>query len=556
MNDDQTPKDEGSVWASYSDLFTNVAIIFLVMFVFALLKSGISKMETAAVKKKHSNELKGKLSEKELAKSKEKIKKVEESIKEMQKVETLVDDKIREIQHFAKTMEQNKVILKDLIEEQKKKDSMLNSVHTAITQKEELIKNLQDEKEKLDKTIHQIETRKLSLEVKLKEKDNKTFVDEEKIKSLQQELIVQKEDKSTKEMELKNLMNMVSKSQITIDSIEKHNQELSEKIKASEANTQVLQNNKQLMQEKIYQMAQSKSKMDKTIAQLENRVRQEEQQGESLLKKLGKSESDQQSLRDSYQKLNKNMEAKMAEINYFKDLHEKTLAQVGSVEDQLKYTQEKMRNLGRALQEMKGKLRSSVADSLKRKMRDQNLNVIVDSDTGNITLLMDDNFLFQKNSHELSDKAQVALSQIAPIYSEVIFGDENVSTKIENIEITGHASPSFKKRYVDPKGDHPDAYAHNMRLSAQRAASIANYMVGSKIGNYPLKSKMRDSIFAIGRSYISPVEKPKIVGRDLASVDDTCGPYDCSLSQRVEIGFRLKDDMKAIEKLIQMAGAK
>jgi len=66
---------------------------------------------------------------------------------------------------------------------------------------------------------------------------------------------------------------------------------------------------------------------------------------------------------------------------------------------------------------------------------------------------------------------------------------------------------------------------------------------------------MRESLFAIGRSYISPIEKPTTPGRGLASVEGSCGPYDCGLSQRVEIGFRLKDDMKAIEKLINMAGA-
>ena len=39
-NDDNDNKDDGSVWTSYSDLFTTVAIIFLVMFVFALIKAG------------------------------------------------------------------------------------------------------------------------------------------------------------------------------------------------------------------------------------------------------------------------------------------------------------------------------------------------------------------------------------------------------------------------------------------------------------------------------------------------------------------------------------
>jgi outer membrane protein OmpA-like peptidoglycan-associated protein len=254
--------------------------------------------------------------------------------------------------------------------------------------------------------------------------------------------------------------------------------------------------------------------------------------------------------------LNKNLESKFAEINHLKNLHEKAMAQANAMGDQLKDAQEKMRNVGKAIAEMKGKLRSSVADSLRRKFGSQSLNVQVDADTGNVTLLMDNNLLFKKNSFDLSDQAQNNLSKIAPIYAEVIFGDPQVSSKIEAIEITGHASPSYKKNYIDPKAENPEAYGHNMRLSAQRAASIANFMMGKQIGIYPFKDSMRESLFAIGRSYISPIEKPKAVGRDLASVENNCGPYNCELSQRVEISFRLKDDMKAIEKLINMAGAK
>jgi hypothetical protein len=38
MSDEfKSSESEGGVWASYSDLFTNVAIIFLVMFVFTLI---------------------------------------------------------------------------------------------------------------------------------------------------------------------------------------------------------------------------------------------------------------------------------------------------------------------------------------------------------------------------------------------------------------------------------------------------------------------------------------------------------------------------------------
>ncbi len=555
MNEDQTPKDEGSVWASYSDLFTNVAIIFLVMFVFALLKAGVSKMETALVKKQHDQELKGKLNPQEIAKSQERVKKVEQSISDMQKVESIVDDKIREMQQFAKSMEKNKVILKDLIEEQKKKDSLLNTVNEKITEKEDIIKKLQFESKQLEESLSLIESQRITLEEALRKKETISKTDQEKINTLQKQIKSQTELKSQKENEMKQLSQIVQKSELTIDSLEKENRTLSGRIESSEKIAQELKVVKDSMEEKIHDLMRTKSKMEKTIGELESKELQQNQSNQSLIGKLTQSEAERNEMSSSMERLNKSLDNKLAEINHLKNLHQKAVGQADAMGNQLKDAQEKMRNVGKALTEMKGKLRSSVADSLRRKFGSQNLNVQVDSDSGNVTLLMDNNLLFKKNSFDLSDQAQQNLSKIAPIYAEVIFGDPQVSSKIEAIEITGHASPSYKKNYVDPRGENPEAYGHNMRLSAQRAASIANFMMGQKIGNYPNKNNMRESLFAIGRSYISPIEKPNTSGRSLASVDGNCGPYDCGLSQRVEIGFRLKDDMKAIEKLINMAGA-
>ncbi len=54
-------KDDGSVWTSYSDMFTTMAIIFLVMFVFALLRSGVATLEAVKEKKESKEQLEGKV---------------------------------------------------------------------------------------------------------------------------------------------------------------------------------------------------------------------------------------------------------------------------------------------------------------------------------------------------------------------------------------------------------------------------------------------------------------------------------------------------------------
>ena len=50
-DEDNSPKDKGDTWVSYSDLFTSLSIIFLTMFVFALLQAGLNKLEKIQAKK-------------------------------------------------------------------------------------------------------------------------------------------------------------------------------------------------------------------------------------------------------------------------------------------------------------------------------------------------------------------------------------------------------------------------------------------------------------------------------------------------------------------------
>ena len=107
---------------------------------------------------------------------------------------------------------------------------------------------------------------------------------------------------------------------------------------------------------------------------------------------------------------------------------------------------------------------------------------------------------------------------------------------------------------MEPNKENSKAYSYNMRLSAQRASSIANYIFSKSIGAYPFKNELQTFTKSIGQGYIKPVMTQPKIGRGLASVTQgTCGPYDCYASQRVELSFTLKDDVASINKLIDMA---
>ena len=97
MQDDDEFKEDGSVWTSYSDLFTTVAVIFLVMFVFALIKAGVSKMSSMVEAKQHEQELRAKVSDKVKKETQKKVNVVEDTLHEMENYEDLVNQKVKEL---------------------------------------------------------------------------------------------------------------------------------------------------------------------------------------------------------------------------------------------------------------------------------------------------------------------------------------------------------------------------------------------------------------------------------------------------------------------------
>lgn len=155
-NDDKNSESESNVWASYSDLFTNVAIIFLVMFVFALIKATMSQVKNVQTKIQHENELKAKMSQKEIQKGKERVAKVEKAVEEMREYENIIDKKVQELNTYAKKLQSNKQVLKEMIESQAKQDSMMKAAEEKLMAKQLEVKLKEQELAENQKRIQEL----------------------------------------------------------------------------------------------------------------------------------------------------------------------------------------------------------------------------------------------------------------------------------------------------------------------------------------------------------------------------------------------------------------
>lgn len=173
------------------------------------------------------------------------------------------------------------------------------------------------------------------------------------------------------------------------------------------------------------------------------------------------------------------------------------------------------------LQDIVG-VRTDIIGELQSKFNNSNMKV--DAQNGSISFSSD--VLFQFGSANLTNASKATLTEIIPMYLDVLLQDQ-YRGYIAEIIIEGHT-------------DTDGSYKHNMDLSSERASSVARYILDPDNGLSPQKIEQLQSMLTInGRSYSSPIY---VAGT---------GEIDMAASRRVEIKFRLKED-ELIQKITEI----
>ena len=188
--------------------------------------------------------------------------------------------------------------------------------------------------------------------------------------------------------------------------------------------------------------------------------------------------------------------------------------------------------------------RNNLGNNIAKKMAKYNVQTEMDKKTGNITLKLDGTFLFKRNQSVLTNIAKSTLRKIIPIYTSEIFKSQKLRNNIDQVNIIGHASPRYKRKFADPLGKNTKAYNYNLDLSTSRAKEIVKFIFSKQFGDFPFKNILREKISVMGKSFSNPIKVKKGSKRD-----PTCGIYDCTLSRRVEIKFTMKDNPRFYKKL-------
>ncbi len=174
-------------------------------------------------------------------------------------------------------------------------------------------------------------------------------------------------------------------------------------------------------------------------------------------------------------------------------------------------------------------VKADLIAALNEEFQKNQIQVQIDSETGAIVL--ESNVLFDFNESVLLEEGTAILSQILPIYCDVLLSDEYIDYVAEII-VDG---------YTDTQGD----YISNLELSQNRAFAVAEYLVAISSQNMSQESVslLLEKLTANGRSMSNPVL-------------DANGNVDMDASRRVEVKFRLKDEemIAQLQEMIEESG--
>jgi myosin heavy subunit len=558
---------EDAMWTSYSDLFLGLSVIFLLLYVTASLRQGTDGIRQF-------------LDNKQLTKENQDLKqqlKVYESLKQdyletqaaqgeqetydmlMKKLDLLQDEasqeknKLREAatenEKKEKALNQYQQIVRNIISANVLSKARIKNRDVLITKKEDVIDNqseeitglegqLEEKRQEIAKDQAKIENLEGTLFKKLKElkASYKAHKFTEKVYKQKQEALTReteakvaslKEKNEKKESELRalagQLENTTSQLSQTTTELQKVGSEKQQLEGELAARTEKFSN--QIQQ--LKSAHESQKALER--AAFEKQLNSERLSGAEKAKReaMFRAQADQKAkaLADQVAGLEGQQKAAQGELNKMRGALSKTQGDLSRTQSELATAQENLN------------ARKKLAGAIKGKFNAQGVRAEVDPGTGDVLLSFDGEY-FETGASQLKPGMKKVLEKAMPAYAQSLFEDKNIADKLENVEIVGFASPTYKGKFIDPaklKAEDRQAVNYNLDLSYSRARSIFDHMF-SKM-TFQHKGRLLPLVKVTGRSFLME-DKRALAGATLA---DYCSKNDCAKKQTVIIKFKLKD---------------
>jgi chromosome segregation ATPase len=579
----KSSEDDGNFWASYSDLFMVLSLVFLLLYVVAGLRSGTNSiknyMEFEQLKKENAdykeqikayNTLKDdyltqgatqseqetyeKLMDK-LSLLKDEAKKEKEELNRQAKENAEKEEALNQYQQVvrniintnmlsaARMKRKNKVVTKldKSLEEKKEEVVKLNQT---VAQKEEEIEKRKQEIEQANAKLDQ-SVEKLKKAFK-KNKINKKMMEVKiaRLKKKAQEEINELQSQAEQvENELQDAKSSLTQAQREIQqkdqTIAQKNVELSELEQKKKQTEQEIENMKDEFREA---RAKAQKEFNEQLRTQRLSALERSRKIEEFRDQLAKQKNE---LDEKVQALEGEMQAKQRELAQAEENISKAKAQAQKLAGANRALAGKNQALSqdlakaKAILEAKKKLSQKISDNLRK----AGVKASVDGKTGDVILDFGEEY-FDTGRSNLKGNMKTTLQKFMPAYSKSLLSDKEIASKINSVKIVGFASPTYKGRYVDPKSlrqEDREAAKYNLDLSYKRAQSIYNYIFDKKNMSYEYQQEILPLVEVAGKSYFSEGEEEQRKIASEMTASEFCQKFDCKKSQRVIIKFDMAD---------------
>lgn len=593
-------KSDSSPWASYSDLFMVLSVVFLLLYVVTALRNGTSSLQSHIevarltslnedYKKQLStyNNLKEGYLEKDATESEtetyknlmEKLSLLKDEAKDEK--ETLLrksiqnaekEQALNEYQQIVRNIINSNTLAKKRIKRRDKKifenTKTIKERDVTIFENKKIISEQNREIEKKKKIIYAknkiIKKKKkiLSLkrkEIRLLEKDIKKkkkviYSNTRKIskinKNLKRKLSQlskeRKQRKLSKKKYLAQIKEVKSKSAKSIRWIKSKSRKakkLMTKYKGvmASANSQLSEANKTILKQQNEKKVLSKqisSVKSKLMLNNLNHKRQIMALDNNFQIQLSKAQD------DFSESLNKQKLTANEKILKIKVFQKKQLAKRNKLQRKIASLSADKTNLKNDLEKtiFKASLKKRIAAKIKKNFRKNGIEAVVDTKTGDVFLTFGNTF-FDKGKAHLKVNMVNKLEEFIPIYTKSLFDDKMIAKNIKSIDIVGFSSPTYRGKVISPTSLDPrdrKAIKFNLDLSYKRARSIFEHIFDTERFNFKHQKKMIPLVKVSGRSFFTGNgTRNKIVGGMSRKV--FCKKYNCQKERKVIIKFDLHD---------------
>jgi len=571
-------KSTDSMWASYSDLFMMLSVVFLLLYVTANLRSGTSglqnrieyqrlvvenedlKQQNRVYEALKNDYLAAEATKSEVDTYKQLMDKLsllqsqaKEEKNDLRRQATENEKKEQALNHYQQII--RNIINANLVAKSKiaSRDEVIEIKKQTITEKDTVIESQSQEMQSLQAEINknQSEITKAKAELEQKMKDV---------------IASRKAAKITKAKMNKTLAALKAESEAKVQKLQEAFAEAREKLAAATAElastqSKVEQTSKQLAEvsaeketlagefeeaKKAHGDAVEKLKSDYEGEMAAKKKAFDDEMAKEKLSGAQKA-AREKAFREQAEKGAAELGAKIAALDSKVKESEKNLAATASERDKYK---EYMEGLKKQNEGLSGDLkkardqietRRNVAKEIKNALKKAGIKADVDGNTGDVVLSFDE--YFDTGKADLKPKMEEVLKKFVPQYSKTLFKNPDLAKKISSVDLVGFASPTYRGKYVDPqslKEKDREAVTYNLDLSYQRAKSIFTYIFDTQKMKYENQDKLLGVVKVTGRSFLHEGVK----GRGLESGiprAEFCKKNDCMKEQKVIIKFNLKE---------------